>query len=666
MLAAPAPAADLAAEARAHAKALIRLDTSNPPGNEAIAAKYLAKAFDAERVPYELFTTSKTRVSLVARLKGDGSKKPLLLMCHTDVVPAEAKDWTVPPSAAVEKDGYLYGRGAADMKGQCGAMVALMLQLAREKTPLSRDLIFFAQADEESGDEVRHLDTLMKERADLVAAEYAINEGGRSVWDAGRWSEIRVQAAEKQYMDITLTARGRPGHSSRPSLDNAVARLSRAVARVGAHRFPARLNPVSKAFLADRALREPKLRAAIWSLLKAKGGRARTKAADRLAELSPEYGAMTRDTVTPTMLNAGYKSNVIPAEAKAVLNARLLPDTLPGAVAAKLKRVIADPDTRAYPSIETAVREGTHMINRQIRDARGGGDGIGLYLEDDRYCWFVEPALVKDDIRPHIPAFVKATSYRYQRYVVETQHARWFWNLYDEWSARDRRDRRVHDLRLRDGRGDRAKGPGLPRAPAGLQSLRRARNRAQHEVDRGRPGLRRAQREQALRRLQVAGLSPLAEDEPRRRAAARPAHALVRRGLDGEDAGLLAQRLPERVGLRRPDEVGLDEAVHLVRPHLEARPPPGEVEVAVVVLLLAHLSDRLHELQAFAEALVLVSLLEMAGGVDRPTGDFLQIPLRHRPRQGRHVPAARGAVALGQILAHAPILANSDGYFSRW
>lgn len=344
LLAAPAAAADLAAEARAHAKALIRLDTSNPPGNEAIAAKYLAKAFDGAKIPYELFTTSKTRTSLVARLNGDGTKKPLLLMCHTDVVPAEAKDWTVPPFEATEKDGYLYGRGAADMKGQCGAMVAVMLELAREKTPLSRDLIFFAQADEESGDETRHLDTLMKERPELVSAEYAINEGGRSVWADGAWTEIRVQAAEKQYMDVTLTARGRPGHSSRPSLDNAVSRLSRAVARVGAHRFPVRLNPVSRAFLADRALREPKLRNAIWTLLKARTPAGRTRAADRLAGLSPEYGAMTRDTVTPTMLNAGYKSNVIPAEAKAVLNARLLPGTLPAAVAAEVKRVIADPE----------------------------------------------------------------------------------------------------------------------------------------------------------------------------------------------------------------------------------------------------------------------------------------------------------------------------------
>lgn len=343
----PARAADLEGDLRretlAHAKTLIGLDTSNPPGNEILAARYIRSVLEKDGIPVELFTSTGTRTSAIARLKGDGTKRPLILMCHTDVVAAQAKDWSVPPFAATLKDGYLYGRGAVDVKSLCAAQMAVMSYLARAKTPLARDVIFFAEADEETGASPRHIESLLRLRPELVDAELGINEGGRVLWRDGRAAEIRVQAAEKEYMDLTLTAKGRPGHSSRPTPDNAVARLARAVAKLAAHRFPVRLNPVSRGFLERLVELDPALSAAARSLLAAPEGERGDDAADALMAVSPEIAATVRETVTPTMLKAGYKSNVIPADAQATLNARLLPGRRAEELIAEIKAVIADP-----------------------------------------------------------------------------------------------------------------------------------------------------------------------------------------------------------------------------------------------------------------------------------------------------------------------------------
>lgn len=348
LVAAPLHAADrdaeLKADTLAHAKALVALDTSNPPGDEIVAARYIEAQLKKDGIASELYTSTGTRTSLVARIKGDGSKRPLLLMCHTDVVPADAAGWKTPPFEAVEKDGYLYGRGTADTKGMCAAEMAVMSWLKRTGLPLARDVIFFAEADEESGASVRHIDHLLHHRPDLVAAEFGINEGGNSIWKDGRIHEIRVEAAEKEYMDFTLTAKGKPGHSSVPTEDNALARLANAVARLSAHRFPVTLNPVTRGFLERQAETGPApLAAAVKALLAAPSGPVREEAGTALARLAPEFGAMLRDTVTPTMLKAGYKSNVIPADATATFNARILPGRKAADLIADIKAVVADP-----------------------------------------------------------------------------------------------------------------------------------------------------------------------------------------------------------------------------------------------------------------------------------------------------------------------------------
>jgi acetylornithine deacetylase/succinyl-diaminopimelate desuccinylase-like protein len=316
-------------EVREHLKALIRIDTSNPPGNELYVAQYLKKYLDDAGVPNEIYTSTGTRASLIARLKATGgeSRKPMILMCHTDVVPADPREWETPPFTPVEKDGYLYGRGAADIKSMCAAELVTMLELKRSSTPLHRDVIFFAEADEESGAKDRHILWLLKNHPEaLLDARIALNEGGNTLWDEGRPVEIRIQAAEKEYLDVTLVAHGQAGHSSVPRPDNPVAQLARAVTAIADYRFSASTSAVVAAFLERQAeTADPSTRSAIFEVLEAADPIALNQAADRLAAINPEFGAMLRTTVSPTMLEAGYKSNVVPAEAKATLNVRLLP-----------------------------------------------------------------------------------------------------------------------------------------------------------------------------------------------------------------------------------------------------------------------------------------------------------------------------------------------------
>jgi acetylornithine deacetylase/succinyl-diaminopimelate desuccinylase-like protein/predicted double-glycine peptidase len=337
-------------DARGMLDALVRLDTTNPPGNEILAARYLKDRLDPAGIASEIYTSTGTRSSLIARLKGSGSKKPLLLMCHTDVVPANKSDWGTDPFVPTEKDGYLYGRGTIDVKSMCASEAAILLWIARRHIPLSRDVVFFAEADEESGGDDRHIDWLMKNHADVLDAEFGINEGGNPVLEGGRMSEIRVQAAEKEYVDVTIKAEGSAGHASIPRPDNAVARTARAAAKLSDFHPPAELNGVVRGFLeAKSKTATGELQAAIKDVLAASPGPALDAAADRLAAADPQIGAMLRDTLVPTILRGGYKGNVIPASAEAVFNARLLPGRKPEEFAATLRSLVAaDSVTLSY------------------------------------------------------------------------------------------------------------------------------------------------------------------------------------------------------------------------------------------------------------------------------------------------------------------------------
>lgn len=345
LLAGPAAAADpdwaaLGRDAAKVAADLIRLDTSNPPGNEVLAAEYLRNTLKEDGIEGVLLTSTGTRTSFVARLKGDGSARPLIHICHTDVVPADRAGWSVDPFAAVEKDGLLYGRGAADIKSMCGAQLVVLRELKRRGVALKRDVIFLAQADEESGEADRHAVWLAAHHWAELDAEYGVNEGGFTLWKDGRIARLDLQCAEKRYVDLKLVARGTPGHASIPNASNPVHALARAVARLSAWAPPFQPSELAVATVRAQAAAGPgDLKAAAAGLT----GKEAQAAAAKVAKLSPELGALLRDTCAATVLKAGYKSNVVPADAEADVNCRLLPGRDLNVFLEELRAVLAEP-----------------------------------------------------------------------------------------------------------------------------------------------------------------------------------------------------------------------------------------------------------------------------------------------------------------------------------
>ncbi|MDE3090281.1 MAG: M20/M25/M40 family metallo-hydrolase, partial [Chloroflexota bacterium] len=220
-------------EATRYLQDLIRIDTTNPPGNETKAAEYLAAVFKREGIEPTILESAPGRGNLVARLKGDGRAAPLLLMVHIDVVPAEADQWTHPPFGGDIADGYLWGRGTLDTKELAAMELMAMLLLKRDtaRKPLARDIIFMANADEEAGGRLG-AGWMVKEHPDLIRAEYAINAGGGFGLDILGQRFFTCQVAEKGTARFAMRTRGRPGHGSQPHRDNSVLKLADAIQRI--------------------------------------------------------------------------------------------------------------------------------------------------------------------------------------------------------------------------------------------------------------------------------------------------------------------------------------------------------------------------------------------------------------------------------------------------
>lgn len=346
----PASAAlsPLGREAADTLKALVRVDTTNPPGGEAAAAAVLAGYLKGAGVPFEVVESSPGRANIVARLKGDGSRRPLLLLAHLDTVGVERARWTFPPFAGDEVGGAVRGRGAIDDKGMAAAFAAVMADLARRKAPLKRDVVFAATADEESGGGLG-VRWLLERRPELLDAEIALNEGGTTFSSDGRVRVFAVQVAEKEYLDVTLTARGAGGHASVPDPENAILRLARALVRLDDWRPEPRLSPVTReTFAALRGLETPELSAAFDDLLSDDEERVE-RGAEALRE-RPYYGAMVWNTWAPTLASGGVRENVHPSEASVNLNVRLLPGSTREGFLAELRAQLADVGVEAAVS----------------------------------------------------------------------------------------------------------------------------------------------------------------------------------------------------------------------------------------------------------------------------------------------------------------------------
>lgn len=312
-----------------HLQNLIRLDTTNPPGNELPAAQYLADVLRGEGIEAEVLESAPGRGNLVARLKGDGSARPLLLMSHLDVVPAEADKWAHPPFAAELVDGFIWGRGAVDTKNLTAVQLLLMLLLKREGVPLHRDVILAATADEEVGG-LAGMGWLVEQRPKLLEAEYAINEGGGFGLDVGGRRVYVCQTAEKGVCWMKLTAEGRPGHASTPKGENAVATLAAAVARLSRARLPLHVVPTVREFVRQLARLLPFPQSVMLPLvLNPVFEPLIAKALAREEMIGPLLRASVRNTATPTVLRAGSKTNVIPSVAEAQVDGRLVPGQTP-------------------------------------------------------------------------------------------------------------------------------------------------------------------------------------------------------------------------------------------------------------------------------------------------------------------------------------------------
>ncbi len=282
-----------------HLRALIRLDTTNPPGNERIAADYLANIMAGAGIATTIVEPAPMRANLIARIAGASqSQAPLMLSSHTDVVPVEAARWTRPPFGAEIADGCVWGRGAIDMKAKCAMDLGLLTAISRVGALPSRDLILAAVADEEAGSELGAR-FLVENHPELVRAGFVLNETGGFTLFIGERRFYPIQVAEKGFVTVRMTVTAAPGHGSMPRTDTAIALIAELITRITQTSMRRRVTPLMRATLAELGIPPEKA--------------------------PPLFRPMLANTVTPTMVRAGYKDNVIPGEASVILDGRTLP-----------------------------------------------------------------------------------------------------------------------------------------------------------------------------------------------------------------------------------------------------------------------------------------------------------------------------------------------------
>ena len=320
----------------------LRINTSNPPGNEIQTARFLKKIFDQYGIENEIFEYKPGRANIIARIKGNGSKRPIILLSHMDVVTAEPASWEVDPFSGVIKNNSIYGRGALDMKGEGLLHLMTMILIKREGPPLSRDVIFLGTADEEVDDEGSLW--MIANKADLFKnAEYLLTEGGDNLLEDGAVKIVGVDVAEKAPFWLRVTATGLPGHGSRPVADSATNRLIRAMNRILDWETPVKLLPAVEQFFKDIAplQREP-LRSQFAKIRESLNDPTFAKALTS----QRDFNFLLRNTISITMLSGSKQTNVIPNAATCNLDVRLLPGESPDEFLKALKDVIADPSIK--------------------------------------------------------------------------------------------------------------------------------------------------------------------------------------------------------------------------------------------------------------------------------------------------------------------------------
>jgi acetylornithine deacetylase/succinyl-diaminopimelate desuccinylase-like protein len=336
----PVPWDQVERETLEHFQAIVRMDTSSPPGNETLVAEYLKQVLEREGISARLLALDPKRANLVARIRGNGSKRPILVMGHTDVVGVQREKWSVDPFGAVRKDGYIWGRGTGDDKDNVTAGLMLLLLLKRQGVKLDRDVIFLAEGGEEgySPTGVRYV---IPNHWEEVDAEFALAEGGGGIIKDGKVLYLSVATSEKVRIEVQLLARGTAGHGSIPRPDNAVVRLANAISRVAAWAQPMRLDETTRTYFQRLAGISPPEAAARYRSLLNSGEQAEVERHFARHEL--RHNSMIRTSLSPNVLKAGFRANVIPSEAEALIDIRALPDEDLQKFVERLRGVIGDP-----------------------------------------------------------------------------------------------------------------------------------------------------------------------------------------------------------------------------------------------------------------------------------------------------------------------------------
>ena len=399
-------------ETMRHFQSIVRMDTSDPPGNEKPVADYLQRALEAEGIEVKIFAKVPHRPNVVARLRGNGSKRPLLIMGHTDTVNIAPKKWKHGPFSAHREGGHVYGRGTVDDKDNVTAALMTMLLLKRNKVPLDRDVIFLAEAGEEGAVQFG-IEFMVQQHFAEIEAEFCLAEGGRVSRTGGKVQYASVQTTEKIPNRIRVVARGVAGHGSVPLRSNAIVHLAKAIAKIADWQTPMRLNETTRAFFERLATISPPEEAARYRAVLR--GDESGAAQEYFAEHAPALHSTLRTSISPNIIQGGYRVNVIPSEVEATLDVRALPDEDMARFIEQLKKLIDDPAitlepapghsrpgappsrlrTEAFEVIEAAVRRHYGVIT--IPTMSTGATDTAYLRERGIDCFGIGPAIDTED-----------------------------------------------------------------------------------------------------------------------------------------------------------------------------------------------------------------------------------------------------------------------------
>ena len=409
---APANAA-LEAETMQHFQALMRLDTSSPPGNEIRAVDYLKQVLDKEGIANQVFAKDPKRPNIVARIKGSGKKRPILVLGHTDVVTVDPAKWTHPPFGAVREGGYVYGRGAVDDKDNLVAALMMMLTLKRTNPALDRDVIFLAESGEEGAPDVG-AQFMIDNHLDAINAEYCFAEGGGVVRTGGVVQQANIGTTEKEPRFVEIIARGPAGHGSVPSKNNAVTRLSAAVGKVAEWSPPLRINETTGAYFRKlQTMVAPDVAKQYRDVL-SPDPKVSGPAAEWLLENQPSHWSMLHTSLVPTIVDAGFRYNVIPSEVKAIFDVRLHPDENQDTFLDEVRKVIGDSsvevrwfrdryrpaggsrlDTEAFTTLEAQLKK--HYHTEVLPTMGTGATDMSNIRAKGIPCYGIGPAIDTED-----------------------------------------------------------------------------------------------------------------------------------------------------------------------------------------------------------------------------------------------------------------------------